>query len=151
MSNTRRKFLFWIATITVCVVADRFLKSYALHHWAFAPSGTVFGFGFAFLLNPGIAFSISFGGTPLLAVTSVVLSLFCWQLWRAVRERNVRAILACLTVLISASSNIADRFLYGGVVDYLALGPLSVINLADVMILTGIVTFIIGKREKGRG
>lgn len=151
MSNTQRRFLLWIACVTASVVADRLLKAHALAQWSLVPSGTVFGFGFTFLLNPGIAFSIPFGGTLLLVLTSAVLSLFCWLLWRAVRERNVNAMLACLAVLAGAGSNIADRFLYGGVVDYLRVGPLSVINLADLMVLAGIVVLTVGRRERGKG
>lgn len=142
MSTTRRKLLLWFVIATICVVADRLLKSYAISVWSRSPLELGFGFGFTFLLNPGIAFSIPFGGTLLLAVTGAVLTLFCWLLWRAVQTRNIGTALACLTVLAGAGSNIADRFLYGGVIDYVSLGSLSVINLADLLVLSGVLLLL---------
>lgn len=148
--SIRQRIVVWLLVVTALVAADRLLKWYAIAHWSLAPADLGFGFGFTFLVNPGIAFSIPFGGTVLLVVTIVVLSLFCRLLWRAVAAKNMRAALASATVLVGAGSNIADRFLYGGVVDYLGLGPFSVVNLADLMILAGIVMLIVGKREEGK-
>lgn len=50
-------------------------------------------------------------------------------------------------VLIAASvfSNIADRLLYDGVIDYIKLGNAIVFNLADVFILSGIVLLFSNK------
>jgi len=50
-----------------------------------------------------------------------------------------------------AMSNVLDRLLYGGVVDYINLKPLFVANLADLFIVLGISYFfylMVFKKEK---
>lgn len=48
-----------------------------------------------------------------------------------------------VSIIVSAgSSNIIDRIIYGGVVDYVFLGRLPVFNLADVIISIGVIILI---------
>jgi signal peptidase II len=91
--------------------------------------------------NTGIAFSLlsGFGGVGLialtLAVTAVVLAI-----WQRTADGRVAAIGYAL-IIGGALGNLADRFLYGHVVDFLFLHlgerPLFVFNLADTALTLG--------------
>ncbi len=91
--------------------------------------------------NTGIAFSLlsGFGGVGLialtLAVTAVVLAI-----WQRTADGRLAAIGYAL-IIGGALGNLADRFLYGHVVDFLFLHlgerPLFVFNLADTALTVG--------------
>jgi signal peptidase II len=49
-------------------------------------------------------------------------------------------------IFLGASSNLLDRIKYGFVIDYINLGPLFIFNLADLMILIGVLIFILKSR-----
>jgi len=98
--------------------------------------------------NPGIAFSFlaGFGGLGLviltLAVTGVVLSLW----WRASEGGRVAAVGYAL-IVGGALGNLADRLLYGHVVDFLLLHfgdwTLFVFNLADAALTFGPILLLL--------
>jgi signal peptidase II len=92
--------------------------------------------------NTGIAFSLlsGFGGIGLialtLAVTAVVLAI-----WHRTADGGRLAAAGYALIIGGALGNLADRFLYGHVVDFLFLHlgerPLFVFNLADAALTLG--------------
>ena len=52
---------------------------------------------------------------------------------------------------MGGSSNFYDRVANGYVIDYLRIGPISVINLADIMVLTGITLLVIHQKNAKNG
>jgi signal peptidase II len=92
--------------------------------------------------NTGIAFSLltGFGGIGLigltLAVTAVVLVI-----WHKTADGGRLAAAGYALIIGGALGNLADRFLYGHVVDFLFLHlgeqPLFVFNLADAALTLG--------------
>ena len=50
--------------------------------------------------------------------------------------------ISLLLVLAGAVSNVIDRFVYGGVVDYIHFFSLSQFNIADIYIVTGLVIYV---------
>jgi signal peptidase II len=92
--------------------------------------------------NTGIAFSLlsGFGGIGLialtLAVTAVVLAI-----WQRTADGGRIAAIGYALIIGGALGNLADRFLYGHVVDFLFLHlgerPLFVFNLADTALTVG--------------
>lgn len=48
---------------------------------------------------------------------------------------------ALLFILIGGLSNLADRFMYGSVIDYIFTIPFAPFNLADGLILIGIIWY----------
>lgn len=86
--------------------------------------------------NPGIAFGIL---VPPLLLTlgslAVGLGFTAWGL-----QKN-----SIPTILIGAGgiSNAIDRLLLGVTIDYMRIGPWSLINLADVAIFVGLALFLV--------
>jgi lipoprotein signal peptidase len=101
-----------------------------------------------FLLNKGIALSVPLtGAVGLGIILALFFALVAWFVFSVWQRRWVRSSLL-FAVLLGAGSNIADRLLYGGVVDYLQVVFPSVINLADVMVVAGIVALLVVPKEQ---
>ena len=48
---------------------------------------------------------------------------------------------------LGAFSNVIDRFIYGGVIDYVQIWILPVFNVADVMIISGLSVIMISRNQ----
>lgn len=135
-----RYLLFVIAAFTV----DRITKLFALNHWreeyvinAFMSLQTT--------LNKGISWGIL--NLPhrflFILITSgiIVFTVFLMLIaFRRYRER--RSIIGEVLVITGSLSNIVDRFLYGGVVDFIDIHVGQWIwpsfNIADACIVAGV-------------
>lgn len=100
-----------------------------------------------FFLNPGIAFSVPIPAWAFYAAAIPVLVVIIWLLRSAVLQRRTTTAAGLLAILGGALSNVADRLLYGGVIDYFQIGPLPVVNLADLMIVAGVGLLVFQMRE----
>ncbi len=97
-------------------------------------------------VNENFAFSIA--GTPLVISLVVgivflfVLTLFLKEIWEEKQESLWLAIL-----LGGAIGNIIDRFIYGGVIDWIDITLFkfswSSFNFADIAIITGVIGWLI--------
>lgn len=97
-------------------------------------------------INTGLVGSVPVGSTAALAITIAALVVF---LWYAI-GRTTRTILgrtATLLIVAGALSNIFDRLIVGGVIDYWPLFGLTTVNLADMMILGGALLLVTKKYE----
>ena len=64
------------------------------------------------------------------------------------RRKNLVVISALTLIIFGALSNFFDRLFLGAVVDYLDLKYYSVFNLADVMIVFGVIMIIASEFKK---
>ena len=103
--------------------------------WAENPIPLFPGVWLQFLLNQGIALSLPIGGAWLAMVMAVIVLLVTVFFLRAVARGYHGVAKWLFLLLVGAGSNIADRLLYGGVVDIFEIGFLPVFNIADLMIL----------------
>ena len=130
-----------ILSVTVFLV-DRAFKFYSQS----LPNGTVFslfpGFKFGYYLNPTLFFFPPWRFIPwlALAVLVTVLGLWIWNLFR-VSDLGSRVLShqTLLPIIFGGTSNIFDRFIYHGVIDYVNIWGLATFNLADILILLGIL------------
>lgn len=95
------------------------------------------------IINSGISFGF-FSGTRL----DIILAI-CWVgFWLILGKTKAKFPLATGMVLGGAVSNIIDRFLWGGVRDFIPLPPFVIRNnLADWMIVCGLVYMLWKSRE----
>ena len=146
-SGTKKTIAIYIA-IVFFVGLDRFLKALALinQERQFNLIGEILKFNYK--ANYYIAFSLPLSGRALLILLILIISalllsgLFYWF-----RQKHDESALIFLIVL-GASSNLFDRLKYGYVVDYLDLKYFTVFNLADVIIVTGVILLIIILNKK---
>lgn len=120
----------------VLVGIDQALKWYAQH--LLPPQGVFLVpglLGVELFRNPGIAFGIPVPG-PVLTLGSLALAVGFGTV--GVRRNSLGALL----VAAGGLSNAFDRIVLGVTVDYVRLGPWSLVNLADGLIVAGLALFL---------
>lgn len=106
--------------------------------------------------NPGGAFSLLTGFTPLLAVLAVIVAVVLVRV--AQRMTDPVMVVALSLVLGGAIGNLLDRvfrspgFLRGEVVDFIRIGAFPSFNVADSAITIGAVLLLVwGWRDRDHG
>jgi signal peptidase II len=131
MRISRQQIIFANIFLLV-VVADRALK-------------LLFISRFNFELNPGIALSL-FNDSALagivLNLAGIILVAYLF-LYKAKQGINTVMVILFSLVFAGGLANIADRLLYGGVIDYIRIGPIPTFNLADLCISLGVLGLVI--------
>jgi len=139
-----KKMIYSVILAIFFVILDRFFKILALNYYENIKLDLISDyFGFTLAKNYYIAFSLPLSG-PILTVFIVViiLILLYFELTLIKKQEHIQAM--CLTfVIFGAISNVIDRIKYGFVIDYLDLKYFTVFNIADSMIVVGVVLFII--------
>jgi signal peptidase II len=132
----------------VVLAADQLTKLWATEGLADGPV-EIIGTTLRFRLtrNPGGAFSIFTGLTPILAVLAAVMTVVIYRVARKTDDRVMAYALA--GVLGGALGNLTDRvfrdpgFLRGHVVDFIDLSFWPTFNVADCGISIGVVLVLI--------
>lgn len=151
ISIIRRSWLIYLAAV-VLFAADRALKALV----SYLPVDSSYGWRgwaeFTLFRNEGIAFSLPLADAifwPLAALALTALALTALALWHNVQRRAGRRLAAALIflVIMGGIGNLIDRAAYGHVVDYLLFFGRSAVNLADGLIVGGIITLFLTSRR----
>jgi signal peptidase II len=137
-----------VAIVVGVLVLDQATKVWALDRLADGPIAVLGDdIGFRLSRNPGGAFSILQGFTPLLALLAIVLTVI---LVRAVtRTRDPLMLVGLALILGGALGNLVDRvfrspgFLRGEVVDWIGVRSFPTFNVADSAITIGAVVLLV--------
>ena len=138
----------WTSLVALAL-ADRLLKRLAA---AGATSSLIGGqvLDFRLFANGGIAFSLPFAGLSYWLLAVPLLLLVGYGLLHAWRRNDSIETYAFAAVLLGAMSNAYDRALHGFVTDYLVFFGISAVNIADGLIVGGLVAvFLIEQKKKG--
>lgn len=86
-------------------------------------------------------FYFSINQTVLVIFSLFVLVVLCIGIFKALHDKNILLTTALLLVGLGGASNIADRVVHEFVIDWawIIIIPNSVFNIADVMIVSGII------------
>jgi signal peptidase II len=141
--STKQAYNYFLWFVSIFVI-DRITKLYALHTVA-TPHDICELLQFKLVFNRGISWgmfhsenAVFFMMLTLLIIGIIgVLTLYTYR-----RFLEKKAIYAELAVLAGAISNVIDRMVYGGVIDFIHLhiGSWSwpIFNIADITIVLGI-------------
>lgn len=132
-----RRDTFAAAAVLALFVVDRLTKAVVE---ATGPRALAPFLGLQPTRNAGIALSLPL--PPALTsglIAAVVVILFALAVQR-IRQR--RAWVAWALVAVGGFSNLLDRLRSGSVFDFIRIGPLPIFNLADLMILAGLVLLL---------
>jgi signal peptidase II len=99
--------------------------------------------------NPGVAFGLLAGLSPLITVIAALTLVFLlfYNRGRQIRTRAAGAGIAAMAG--GAAGNLIDRVRLGYVVDYLDVHVWPVFNLADVAIVVGAAILIVALSREG--
>ncbi len=124
-------------TLTVVFVVVLFALQFCDYFfYKFGSSLLNQGFIFGQVLNNSFAIIISI-------ILIVAVSLF---LIYGIKEKSQQILL--VLVLAGAISNILDRLIYGGVIDYINFFNLNHFNFADVLIVLGLFVVAVASLKK---
>ncbi len=131
--------LFFIDRLT------KYIVMYAVSHYKFNDALT-----FDLIFNRGISFGL-FHSENMITFTAVnilvgsVIALLAAHTYS--RMVNNQWVIGEAFIFTGAISNVIDRYLYGGVIDFIALSygnwHFAVFNLADIFIFVGVVCMLI--------
>ena len=123
-----KKFLVFL--ILSLIVLDRLTKYFALN------SSQLFK-------NPKLYF-ISFNSTLLYFLIGATLFLLLFFFFRSWQKNNFLLMIGFSLIILGGLSNLFDRIIFGYVIDWLRVFflPISIFNIADLMIVGGIITLI---------
>lgn len=127
------------------ILCDRFTKIYAMGHWneVFTVNPYLF---FQVTLNRGISWGLfnSNQQAVFVSITAVICFVTAVLVWYAhTKVLAGKSILGELCIIAGSLSNIYDRLIYGGVIDFIAvhkdnwIWPLF--NIADASIVFGVM------------
>ena len=134
-----------IIAAVVLFFVDRFLKYAALTTSPRPVNGPI---AFALFRNTGIAFSIPVQQAIFWPIAWIVLILLIVMLYRAAAKKDLIGIALVIFLLCGALSNLLDRAFYGATIDYLIFFRRSAVNLADGMIVAGVVALLVRNEKK---
>lgn len=129
--------------------ADRALKQYA--QYSLPPEGVFWIpnlLGLEHYANTGIAFSLPAHRNLVLIATAIILFGVIRHVFK--ERLSVRNIVALGFLVLGAASNFFDRLTLGAVIDYLRIGPLSLVNIADGMVVVGIILLMFQCQKQRR-
>ena len=129
------------AAVVFLVVLDRLFKVLTI---SLKPEIYLFGDWFRIILakNQGIAFSLPLFGWWL--NSTIILIIICLLYFFVLKIKKIaylEAVLA-LAIILGAGSNLYDRLKFGYVIDYFSLKYYSIFNIADGLILVGLVCLL---------
>ena len=128
------------------VILDRFLKGLAIRAFEINIVGQILKFNL--VKNFYIAFSLPLFGFWLNAVIFLIIFLLLYFFIRSWRDKEQLAGVCLFAIILGASSNLLDRLKYGYVIDYFDLKYFTVFNLADAMIVIGVLLLLVASYKK---
>lgn len=147
-----RKIIALFILSSTLFFADRITKQYALAQYQDPVHITSF-LTYTTHLNTGMAFSLFHAESllGLLAILTLIFLVMCYfiryayQQWK--KTQNIPW--GCALVITGALSNVCDRVMYGGVVDFILLHyheyAWPIFNLADMFICLGIALLFLNR------
>jgi len=144
MLNDRQKTTALFAAVVFLVVLDRLLKAWVV---SFRPEINLLGAWFRIVLakNQGIAFSLPLFGRWLEVIIVLIIIILMHLFIIEIKKTAYLKAVLYLAIILGASSNLYDRLKYGHVIDYFSLKYYSVFNVADIMIIIGIIGLLLAE------
>ncbi|HQB50625.1 MAG TPA: signal peptidase II [bacterium] len=142
LSKIPKTALFWAVLL---LASDRFLKILALVYWSNHSTKLWPGWSLTYSLNHKIAFSLPWSGLSLLFGLTIVTLILTFIAIRQIKKQPAQS-WGWSLFLTGTYSNLFDRFIYGGVIDYLA-NWWTIFNLADVLIIIGLSAILLSSNH----
>ena len=153
----RLKFIIAFLSVLLLLTIDRLTKFLIIKspdQGFFLIEKKYFTFGFKFLGNKNLAFSIPLPQIFIIVCVIIIVIYLIYLLYNYCLEKKYLDCLFLLMVICGALSNLFDRLYFGYVIDfinaYFGFFKFAVFNIADAMIVAGIACLIIKELFKKR-
>ena len=145
-----QKIIFVLSLCFALFVAECLIKYYFILNKI--PKEGFYFFGkliqIIFTPNTNIAFSLFLPQALVIIIVIFVLIVLSYVWWQSLIKNNLWEFTASSLIILGALSNLIDRLIFGYVIDYIDLFFWPVFNLADVMIVGGIMIYILSEFKK---
>ncbi len=145
------KIIYYTTLFIGLFSLDRLSKLWALNNLRYENIAVFKGLNFSFILNRGVSFGIFGSSSPFIfySLTALIFLVISFFVWFSISEykRGVN-ISWHVFIIAGAYSNLLDRILYKGVVDFIDFyvgtwhGP--TFNVADIFIIMGVLGILCG-------
>lgn len=140
--------MLWLVPIAIAII-DQLIKHFFVTHpmWS-ASVGGVLSLNLSLFSNGVAAFSLPIPAKEIAFISFFVVLGLIFLLFRSQSKAKS---LALVFLIAGALSNLLDRLLMGRVIDYFGvtlLGKVSFFNLADVLIVIGVIAWWRSGRTK---
>lgn len=132
--------MIYIVIIVGIMILDRVVKMYIAGGMQVGESIPVIGefFSITYIQNRGAAFSILEGHITLLLVVPAIVIAITIIFIILKHKRHKRSLMVALSLICGGGlGNVADRAVYGYVIDMLDFGSFPVFNVADIAVTVG--------------
>ncbi|MBD3359120.1 MAG: hypothetical protein GF365_00205 [Candidatus Buchananbacteria bacterium] len=96
-----------------------------------------------FFTNPNIAFGLPLPQTLIIILVIFILICLSFFWYLSLFQQKIGQLIALSLIILGSLSNLLDRLIFGYVIDYINIFIWPVFNLADAMIVTGIIIYLI--------
>lgn len=131
---------------------DQWLKWQARHAWR-EPGMISRFFGWSPFFNDGAAFSLPVPGSATIAITVPIVFIVGYLAGREILRPSpffhTGRLCALILIFTGSASNLFDRIAHRAAIDYLRIFT-GVINMADVLIVSGFVLYFLALRKQSR-
>ena len=143
---SRYKQIILILLIPTLIFAlESFIKYYLILNKIPKSGFYFFGrlFQIGFFTNINLAFGLPLPQFLIIIFVIIILLALCYFWWFSLFKTNIWQIFALSLIILGALSNVLDRLIFGFVIDYVNIFIWPVFNLADCMIVVGVLTYIL--------
>jgi signal peptidase II len=145
------KSIVWWSFFGVAIIGiDRLTKWYALAHCFMSPWNLTSFFSCDVSFNRGISWGLFYTSNTLffgLMSWFIVLVTLAMAVWATMRYLQGYSIIGEICVIAGSLANIADRFIYHGVIDFIVVHykkwAWPAFNIADISIVIGIFLMLL--------
>jgi len=140
-----KKMAIFIIIAVFLTSLDRFLKFIAINNFFDTPQKIIVNFlNLKFVKNYNIAFSLPVNGLILNFIIILIIIGLLYSLIYLIKKQNYKQSTYLIFIIFGAISNLLDRLEFGFVIDYFDLKYFTVFNLADMMIVGGVIGILFG-------
>ncbi|MBN1325800.1 signal peptidase II [Candidatus Falkowbacteria bacterium] len=129
----------------ILFVIELFIKYYLILN-KIPKSGFYFFKGLlqiGFFTNINIAFGLPLPQIIIIVITFLILIALGFIWWLDLWKANLLGLLGLSLIILGALNNLLDRLIFGYVIDYINIFIWPVFNLADSMIVIGVIIYFI--------
>lgn len=135
--------LFWAVLL---LLIDRGLKMTAFFWWSDHSQPLIDGWQLTYSINNYLAFSLPWSGWILTIFLTILIFGLTIYAVRVIKKQPSQSY-GWLFLLAGAYSNLYDRVVYGGVIDYIT-SWWTIFNLADILIGLGLIILFFSKQKE---
>ncbi len=140
------KIRFLIFSNLSLIILDRLSKWFVLNHPNFYLGNLI---ELKLFKNPNLYF-ISFNSNLLYFLIGAVILLLLFLFFRSWQKKDFLLTTGFSLIILGGLSNFFDRIFFGYVIDWLKIFvlPISIFNIADLMIIGGIIILVVNFFKK---